>query len=198
MYVTRQPVSNWVKHVRARHALPLRERRAEESHRGRPRRLPALIDPWLRAGLAQDPQALGSRSTVWTAPVLRQYLRDAHAIRVSRQSVSLAWARLDGRWKRPRSRLAHRSATWRQAQGGSSAGSARARGPSSSCAMRPSSLRCLPSPSAMDAGGSTWPSLSQARMPGVCGTGCCISGGGPSCCGSQRPGSRRPIRPSSA
>jgi len=77
------------------------------------------MEPVLEAVRPQDPRALGSRSTVWTAPLLTQYLRDTHALTVARQSVRLALARLDVRWKRPRQRLAHRSPTWRQGTGGS-------------------------------------------------------------------------------
>ena len=133
VYVTRQTVAHGVKTFQERQALPVRERLAEGRHSGRPRRLPARIDPLLRAVLPQAPHALGSRSTVWTAPWLTQYLWDTHALRVSRQSGSLALARLDVRWKRRRYRLARRAATWRQAQGGSSGGGARVHGRSSFC-----------------------------------------------------------------
>jgi hypothetical protein len=54
---------------------------------------------------------------------LRQYLEDVHDLSVSRQSVSLALVRLRIRWKRPRHHLALRTPTWRQAKGGSNAGS---------------------------------------------------------------------------
>jgi transposase len=117
--VTRQTVYNWVKHFRARRPAALGERLADGLRSGRPPTVKARIDPVLEAVLPQDPRALGYRSTVWTAPLLTQYLRDAHDLTVSRQSVSLALARLDVRWKRPRHRLAHRSPTWRQEKGGS-------------------------------------------------------------------------------
>ena len=73
--------------------------------------------------MPQDPRALGYRSTVWTAPLLTQYLRDTHDLTVSRQSVRLALDRLDVRWKRPRHRLAPRSPTGRQGNGGANGGS---------------------------------------------------------------------------
>ena len=65
-----------------------------------------------------DPRDWGYPATVWTAPLLRQFLRDVHGLVVSDQSVRLAIARLEIRWKRPRHRLAQRLETWRQAKGG--------------------------------------------------------------------------------
>jgi transposase len=121
--VTRQTVYNWVNNFHARRPAALRDRLADGFRSGRPPTVKERIDPLLEAVLPQDPWALGYRSTVWTAPLLTQYLRDTHALTVSRQSVSLALARLDIRWKRPRHRLAHRSPTWRQGKGGSNGGS---------------------------------------------------------------------------
>lgn len=197
VYVTRQTVSHGVKHCHARHALPLRERRADGIRSGRPRRGQARVDPPLRAVLDHDPRAVGSRATVWTAPVLTPYLRDAHALRVARQRGRLALARVDVRWKRPRSRRAHRSATWRQSTGGARGDGTRARGPSASCSTRPSAPRCPPSPPALGAGGRTWRCLSPARMPGACGMGCCISGVALAWCWSRSPGTRRRLTPAS-
>jgi transposase len=65
-----------------------------------------------------DPRELGYQSTVWTAPLLKQYLRDYHAIEISRKTVSRAIARLEIRWKRPRHELALRPEHWRQSKGG--------------------------------------------------------------------------------
>jgi transposase len=62
-------------------------------------------------------------ATVWTAPLLRQYLHDRHHLQASRRSVGLAIARLGIAWKRPRYALARRAPTWRQAKGGSNGGS---------------------------------------------------------------------------
>ena len=117
LYVTRQTVVNWVHNFQERQALPVRERLADGPRSGRPRRGQRRIESLLRAGLSQDPWALGYRSTIWTAPLLTQYLWETQALRVSPQSVRLALARLEVRWKRPRYRLAHRAATWRQAKG---------------------------------------------------------------------------------
>lgn len=121
--VTRQTVYNWVKHFQTRRPAALRARLADGLRSGRPPTVQERIDPLLEAVLSQDPRALGYRLTVWTAPLLTQYLRDTHHLTVSRQSGSLALARLAVRWKRPRHRLAHRSPTWRQGQGGSNGAS---------------------------------------------------------------------------
>ena len=136
LHVTRQTVVNWGHHFQERQALPVRDRLADGPRSGRPQKGQTRIDPLLRAGLGQDPWALGYRSTLWTAPLLTQYLWDTQALRVSPQRVRLALARLEVRWKRPRYRLARRSTTWRQAKGGSSGGCAPAHGRSSSCSMR--------------------------------------------------------------
>lgn len=65
----------------------------------------------------RDPRALGCRSTIWTANLLRYYLEEQHHLCVSRKNVTLATARLGLRWKRPQHGLARRLATWRQAKG---------------------------------------------------------------------------------
>jgi transposase len=101
--ITRQAVYKWVGHFQRR------------------RTVHGVIDPLILAGIDHDPRELGYRSTVWTAPLLTQYLAEQHHIQVSRQSVSLAIARVGLRWQRPRHGLARRPATWRQAKGGSNA-----------------------------------------------------------------------------
>jgi transposase len=65
-----------------------------------------------------DPREMGYHSTVWTAPLLREYLEQVHGVVVSRKSVSLAIARLRVRWKRPRHQLSRRPEHWRQSKGG--------------------------------------------------------------------------------
>jgi transposase len=122
LHVSRQSVYNWVHRFRKRPELDLRERLADAPHPGRPRAGAGGIDPWIAEIIDTDPRDLGYRSTVWTAPLLRQYLQDRHDVRVSRKTVSRAIARLGLRWKRPRYDLALRPETWRQAKGGSNAG----------------------------------------------------------------------------
>jgi transposase len=128
--VTRQTIYNWVHAFQGRSACDLTARLADGARRGRPRTAYGIIDPLIKAVIDQDPRALGYRSTVWTAPLLASSLWEEHDLAVSHQSVRLAIARLDYRWKRPRHRLARRATTWRQAKGGSNVDSAGASGPS--------------------------------------------------------------------
>ena len=119
--VTRQAVYKGVGHFQRRSICDMVTRLAPGKRRGRPRTVHGVIDPLILAVIDRDPCELGYRSTVWTAPLLTQYLAEQHHIQVSRQSVSLAIARVGLRWKRPRHDLARRPATWRQAKGGSNA-----------------------------------------------------------------------------
>ena len=64
---SRQTVVNWVHNFQERQALPVRERLADGPRSSRPRRGQRRIESLLRAGLSQDPWALGYRSTIWTA-----------------------------------------------------------------------------------------------------------------------------------
>ena len=119
LLVTRQAVYKWVSHFHACDRLPISARVAEGQHTGRPRTVHGVIDPLLDTIIDSDPRNLGYRATVWTAPLLKQYLLDTHGLAVSRPSVSLALDRLRIRWKRPRHHLSRRPSTWRQAKGGS-------------------------------------------------------------------------------
>jgi transposase len=123
--VSRRTVYNWVCRFQDHRTLALTARLSAGTRSGRPRTAQGIIDPLIVEVIEGDPRAFGYRSTVWTAPLLAQYLWEHHHIAVSRPSVSLAIARLGLRWKRPRHDLARRPATWRQAKGGSSAASAR-------------------------------------------------------------------------
>jgi transposase len=99
---------------------------ADRPRSGRPATAQGIIDPLLEAVIDDDPRDWGYPATVWTAPLLRQFLRDRHGLMVSTQSVRLAIARLEILWKRPRHRLAQRPEAWRQAKGGFSAACAAA------------------------------------------------------------------------
>src|SRR5437588_376568 len=128
--VSRQTVYNWVQRFQSRSGAPLDERLADGARGGRPPTAQGIIDPLLEAVCEDDPRDWGYQATVWTAPLLQQFLHDAHGLEVSAQSVRLAIARLEVVWKRPRHRLAHRPETWRQAKGGSSAACGAAYAPS--------------------------------------------------------------------
>jgi transposase len=118
LQLSRQAIYQWITHFHARATLPIAARVADGSHPGRPRTVWGVIDPLLDAVIDSDPRDWGYEATVWTAPLLQQYLEEVHQLGVSRPSVSLALARLRIRWKRPRHHLARRSPTWGQAKGG--------------------------------------------------------------------------------
>jgi transposase len=120
--VSRQTIYNWATRMQAHEGRDLYGDLLDAPRSGRPRTVQGIIDPLLDAVLDEDPRSFGYRATVWTAPLLRHYLQEVHHLAVSRQSVSLALARLRVRWKRPRHTLARRSPTWQQAKGGLNAG----------------------------------------------------------------------------
>jgi transposase len=119
--VSRRTVYYWAERFQQRQELDLLDRLADGPRCGRPPTVCGVIDPLIAAVIDQDPRAFGYRATGWTNALLRQYLGDVHHVVVSRKSVSLAIARLDMCWKRPRHQLALRPETWRQSKGGSNA-----------------------------------------------------------------------------
>ena len=116
--VSRQTVYNWATRFQNRSHLDLSARLVDAPRSGRPKTALGIIDPIIAEIISSDPREFGFRSTLWTAPLLRQYLIEERQIVVSRQSVSLAIKRLEIRWKRPRHNLALRPKSWRQAKGG--------------------------------------------------------------------------------
>jgi transposase len=122
LHVSRQTVYNWAERYLQRQGLDIGSRLSDAPRPGRPPTALGIIDPLIAEVIDTDPRNLGYHSTVWTAPLLGEYLKQVHGIEVSRKSISLAIARLRFRWKRPRHHLAQRSETWRQAKGGSNAG----------------------------------------------------------------------------
>ena len=118
LHVSRQTVYNWTGRFEQRQGLDLRSRLADAPRPGRSPTALGVIDSLIAAVIDGDPRALGYHSTVWTAPLLCEYLKQVHGIAVSRKSVSSAIARLGIRWKRPRYQLARRPETWRQSKGG--------------------------------------------------------------------------------
>ncbi len=118
LHVSRRTVYYWAERFLDRSELDPRKRLADAPRPGRPRAAGGSVDTRIAQVIDTDPRALDYRSTVWTAPLLRQYLRDHHDLEVSREAVRRAIARLGARWKRPRYQLALRPETWRQAKGG--------------------------------------------------------------------------------
>jgi transposase len=116
--VSRQTIYNWLSRFRGRADLDFRARLLDAPRRGRPRAADGTLDELIAAAIDGDPWTLGYHATVWTAPLLRQYLRDHHGIEVSDKTVSRAIDRLGLIWKRPRHELALRPKTWRQSKGG--------------------------------------------------------------------------------
>jgi transposase len=116
--VSRRTVYYWRERFHDRDERDLRQRLADAPRPGRPRTGDGGVDSWIAAVIDTDPRTLGYHQTVWTAPLLVRYLKDHHAVAVSRKTVSRAIARLEIRWKRPRHQLARRPDTWRQSKGG--------------------------------------------------------------------------------
>lgn len=115
--VSRQTVYNWVERFEARTDLSIDLRLADAFRSGRPRTALEIIDSLIDAVIDSDPRQFGYRSTIWTAPLLQQYLAQKLGIEVCDKSVRFAIDRLQIAWKRPRHRLALRDETWRQAKG---------------------------------------------------------------------------------
>ena len=111
-------VYNWASRFQMRSGVTIAARVADSPRSGRPCTADGVIDPLIDEVIDHDPREWGYRSTVWTAPLLVDYLQDEHEIEVCCNSVRLAIQRLRIRWKRPRHTLALRPATWRQAKGG--------------------------------------------------------------------------------
>ncbi len=118
LHVSRQTLYNWLSRFQERAELDLRARLLDAPRLGRPRAASGTIDELVAAVIDGDPRQFGYHATVWTAPLLSQFLWDHHGIEVSDRTVSRAIDRLGIRWKRPRHELALRPKTWRQSKGG--------------------------------------------------------------------------------
>jgi transposase len=122
LWVAPRMIYRWVERFERRDDWPLAERLADAPRSGRPDTVAQQLDPLIEQLMGDGPENHGYAATVWTAPLLRQYLKNVHHLDTSQRSVSRALERLEPSWKRPRHRLVRRSPTWRQAKGGSSAG----------------------------------------------------------------------------
>lgn len=123
--VSRQVIYQWTDLFHRGQPADLATRLAAGARSGRPLTVQGVIDVWIDEGIDHDPRTFGYNSTVWTAPLLVEYLADQHGLSASVSSVRLALARLEISWKRPRHQLALRPPTWRQAKGGLKRGSQR-------------------------------------------------------------------------
>jgi transposase len=118
LMVAPRTVYRWVTRYNKRKHLDMVFRVADAQRSGRPKTVQGVIDPLISKILDEDPRAHSYAATVWTVPLLTQYLKDVHQLSASSQSVRLCIERLDMAWKRPRYTLARRSPTWRQEKGG--------------------------------------------------------------------------------
>jgi transposase len=116
--VSRQSIYNWAAGFQERRGSPVAERVSDAPRIGRPATAAGVIDPLIDAVIDSDPRDYHYNSTVWTAPLLRIYLKDFHQIEVGQRSVSYALSRLGLKWKRPRHIPLFRAPHWRQAKGG--------------------------------------------------------------------------------
>lgn len=120
--VSRRTVYYWVERFACKEESELSRRLADAPRSGRPPTAQGIIDPLIDGVIEADPRDLGYRSTVWTAPLLREYLSNYHQVDISQRSVSYALERLGIIWKRPRHDLSRCPSTWRQAKGGLNGG----------------------------------------------------------------------------
>jgi transposase len=116
--VARRTIYNWIARYAQRADCEPAQRVADGARSGRPATALAIIDDLLEAVITDDPREHGYQSTIWTADLLRRYLRSAHQIEVCSKSVSLALQRVGIVWKRPRHVLALADPHWQQAKGG--------------------------------------------------------------------------------
>lgn len=119
LHVSRQFLYKWVARFQQRRDLSPSDRRLDAARSGRPVSCCGIIDPLLDAVIDLDPRDYGFNSTVWTAELLRDYLRREHQQEASFRSIGYALSRLHIRWKRPRHVLGRCDPFWRQAKGGS-------------------------------------------------------------------------------
>lgn len=115
--ISRQTIYNWIARFQHRRTRPVDERLRDAPREGRPATVGEIIDELLDEILDTDPRDYGYRSTVWTAELFQQYLRDYFQIQASERSVQYALERLSIHWKRPRHTLALRAPFWQQAKG---------------------------------------------------------------------------------
>lgn len=118
LHVSRQFVYKWSARFQQCRNLPPAQRLLAAARSGRPVTCCGVIDPLIDAVIDLDPRDQGFNSTVWTAELLRTYLRKEHKQEVSLRSIGYALERLRLRWKRPRHTLAREEPFWRQAKGG--------------------------------------------------------------------------------
>jgi transposase len=120
--VSRQTIYTWLARYQQLDNQPLAQRLADQtrSRAGQGRMWVAARD-LVQAVIDKPPSQYGYDVPLWTTPLLQDYL-SGKGVSISTRYIRRLLRALDYRAKRPRYRLARRSATWRQATRGSSAG----------------------------------------------------------------------------
>ncbi len=121
--LTRQGIYNIVKRYQVRAGEPVEQRVKDRPRSGRPATKREQTMAVVSELLPQPPRCFGYRQLVWTASLLQVQVERRLQQSVSRATVRRALHALRYGYKRPRYVLARRSATWRQAKGGSSGAS---------------------------------------------------------------------------
>ena len=117
--LTRRALDKIVARYQARLDRPVVERIEDQPHPGRPADQRQQAAQVLAELLAQPPADFGYRGFAWTTPMLRCRVERRLATPTSERTIRRALRARRYRYKRPRYVLARRSATWRQAKGGS-------------------------------------------------------------------------------
>ena len=119
--INRSTVFQWRREFIDRRGEPVAGRLGDRPRSGRPRTPREVATKHVSALMDASPQEFGYRHTVWTVPLLRSHLGRVEDVKVSVTTLRRTLRDLGYRWKRPRYVLSHRSKTWRQAKGGSTA-----------------------------------------------------------------------------
>jgi transposase len=117
--LTPRALRNIVARYLARLDRPVVERIADQPHPGRPAEKRQQVAQVLAELLPQPPAEFGYRGFAWTTPMLRCQVERRLQAPTSERTIRRALRTMRYRYKRPRYVLARRSATWRQAKGGS-------------------------------------------------------------------------------
>ncbi len=105
--ISTRTIYNWVTRFEERQGMEVVDRLSDGKRAGRPRTVRGVIDPIIQKAIESDPEAIGYDAERWTAPLLQQYLKEKHKIKVSRQSIIGALRRSGFKWK-PGTRTATR------------------------------------------------------------------------------------------
>jgi transposase len=119
--LSRRSVYKIAERFQTRGDEPVYDRLHDRPHPGRPADKRQAVQPIVTALLKQMPSEYGHRAFAWTTPMLRTQVERRLGTTVSTRTVRRVLRALRHRYKRPRYVLARRSATWRQAKGGSNA-----------------------------------------------------------------------------